>query len=456
MASKRAASTEPENPQVAKRPQMETPADASIQNLSSIQDPGVPAGSSRATVASSSTSAMAAMATNHPPHPQQSRPPTQQAPASSPQVPHPQMPLPLASKSQVLDPAASDTPVPRHLVSLPPISNLLVASTPSMSGPPVAQPLASYPSAPWPPALAPPMSGLPVAQPPASYPSAPWPPALAPPMPGPVYYTPAACPLAPDVSALVGEAISVLTPEQIRESIFNFAMQNQVFQWSLLENYSAKMNQRCQDQTQVNFDRVILDVIRKILDQNVTSQYSAVKGKSSFIASSIETIVQKVRSEQRVQSWPETFQLRVSAIATLRRIGRLVAELDDETGQEVRKDFLMEGNPLSKGLLYLARNFSPTERTRLLKSHTGRDKSTFEGRMEELIKICERQHIAIPDLRKSLKILRGYNRAPVESDNDDNEELESGSEDQTPSEDEDENEDDEDEDEDGDEDEESD
>lgn len=255
------------------------------------------------------------------------------------------------------------------------------------------------------------------------------------------------------------EAINVLTPEQIRESIFNFAVQNQVFQWSLLENYFAKMNQRREGQTQVNFDSVILDVIRKILDQNVTSQYSAVKGKSSFIASSIETIVQKVRSEQRVQSWPETFQLRVSAIATLRRIGKLVAELDDETGQEVRKDFLMEGNPLSKGLLYLARNFSPTERIHLLKSHAGRDKSTFEGRMEELIKICERQHIAIPDLRKSLKILRGYNRAPVESDHEDNEELESGSEDQTPSEDEDEDQDedeDEDEDEDGDEDEESD
>ncbi|KAK8188820.1 uncharacterized protein BKA78DRAFT_372226 [Phyllosticta capitalensis] len=289
--------------------------------------------------------------------------------------------------------------------------------------------------------------------------TSPWPPALAPGVPGPVYYTPAACPLAPGFSAVVVEAINVLTPEQIRESIFNFAVQNQVFQWSLLENYFAKMNQRREGQTQVNFDSVILDVIRKILDQNVTSQYSAVKGKSSFIASSIETIVQKVRSEQRVQSWPETFQLRVSAIATLRRIGKLVAELDDETGQEVRKDFLMEGNPLSKGLLYLARNFSPTERIHLLKSHAGRDKSTFEGRMEELIKICERQHIAIPDLRKSLKILRGYNRAPVESDHEDNEELESGSEDQTPSEDEDEDQDedeDEDEDEDGDEDEESD
>ncbi|KAK8232481.1 hypothetical protein HDK90DRAFT_311820 [Phyllosticta capitalensis] len=438
MASKRAASTEPDKPQVAKRTQMATPADASIQTLSSIQDPGVPAGSSRATVASSSTLAMAATTTSSPPHPQQSRPPTQQAPASSPQVPHPERPLPSASNSQVPNPTASDTSVLRPLVSLPPISDLLVASIPSVSGPPVTQLPASYPSAPWPPALAPPMSGPPVAQPPASYSSAPWPPALAPPVPGPVYCAPVACPLAPDVSALVGEAISVLTPEQIRESVFHFAMQNQIFQRSLLENYCAKRNQRHQGQTQVNFDRVVLDVKRKLSDYNVTSKYSAVKGNSSFIASSIETIVQKVRSEQRVQSWPATFPLRVSAIANLRRIGTMIAGLDGETGKEVRKDFLMEGNPLSKGLLYLARNFSLTERTHLLKSHAKRDKSTFEERMEELIELCEMQHIAIPDLRKSLKILRGYNRAPVESDYDDNEELESGSEDQTPSEDEDE------------------
>ncbi|KAK8241533.1 hypothetical protein HDK77DRAFT_258022 [Phyllosticta capitalensis] len=232
----------------------------------------------------------------------------------------------------------------------------------------------------------------------------------------------------------VQEASSSLTSDQIRESLSSYARQSRnqrrqnqkevdlnltsdQIQERLSDYARQNQDERRQCQMDMDFNRVSQAVREKISEDKPICQYLAVRGKADFIASSIDSIVQRVRSG-REQSWHIDFQMRMSAIVNLRKIGEMIAELDDYVGLEVRRDFLMEGNPFSEGLIYLAGSFSATERMQLLDSHETGDGWTFEERMVELIEICEARRIVVPHLRRAVEILQVHNRGANGSTND--------------------------------------
>lgn len=186
----------------------------------------------------------------------------------------------------------------------------------------------------------------------------------------------------------------------MKESLVQYARQDQPFKNFLFDNYAAKMKPRV-----LSFDHLIQRIDNKIdraLRKSGSRQYDAASDVSESIESAIESIVKKALAP------PSLLTTRLNAIFTLAEIGEIIAYCDDTLGHELRKDFQMEENSFTKAFLDLARSFSDEEKPYVLKDVTQIESktSTFEQRLGELIGLCD-GYCIMPDLADSLDVLRG-------------------------------------------------
>ncbi|KAK7514131.1 uncharacterized protein IWZ02DRAFT_435837 [Phyllosticta citriasiana] len=196
----------------------------------------------------------------------------------------------------------------------------------------------------------------------------------------------------PVASVTLGEAISVLSAYQVREKLSSYALQNRAFRDFLWKNYATEKARRSGG---------ILDALE------TSRQYDVAKDVSSFIKTLIKKLVLAIKSK------PSTFGCRMNAIANLGNLGALIATCGDAIGREIRKDFQMKGNVYTEAFQEVANIFGDAEKPRVLGAVGKNGGPTFEQRLVGLINKCN-EHMIMPDLMKSLIILRG--KAPREVD----------------------------------------
>ncbi|KAK8241519.1 hypothetical protein HDK77DRAFT_257003 [Phyllosticta capitalensis] len=214
----------------------------------------------------------------------------------------------------------------------------------------------------------------------------------------PSSYGPAPAP--PPVPVTLEETISVLTPEQMKESLVQYAREHRPFKDFLFDNYAAEMNRRV-----LSFDHLsqkIDNKIDKALRKSGSRQYDVAFDISESIESTVESIVKQALAP------PSFCTTRLNAIFTFAEIGEMIADCTETLGRELRKSFQMEENSFTEAFLDLARSFSDAEKPCVLRDvlQTGSTRSTFEQKLVELIKLCD-DYCIMPDLADSLDILRG-------------------------------------------------
>ncbi|KAK7533445.1 hypothetical protein IWX49DRAFT_318324 [Phyllosticta citricarpa] len=214
----------------------------------------------------------------------------------------------------------------------------------------------------------------------------------------------------PVASVTLGEAISVLSAHQVREKLSSYALQNRAFRDFLWKNYATEKARRSGGILDVTFNKCIQRIAAKMVATKAletSRQYDVAKDVSSFIKTLIKKLVLAIKSK------PSTFGCRMNAIANLGKLGALIATCGDAIGREIRKDFQMRSNVYTEAFQEVAKIFGDAEKPRVLGAVGKNGGPTFEQRLVGLINKCK-EHNIMPDLMKSLVILRG--KAPREVD----------------------------------------
>ncbi|KAK8248614.1 hypothetical protein IWZ00DRAFT_489616 [Phyllosticta capitalensis] len=248
----------------------------------------------------------------------------------------------------------------------------------------------------------------------------------------------------------LGEAISLLSHDQMVEHLSLYALQHAPFRDLLQRNHAAELNRRRQIDTppasrsggvgqgiqrqinappasrsdgvgqgvrqQINkptvyrFDGIVLDLFKQLNDtfqeENETPPIMAAHDISISIKSSIESMREKALAEGA------PLQTRENAIVAMTLIGEIVATCEDIVGFELRDKFKgdVKEDAFTQAFVDLAKSFSEAERPQILNNVIVGDmessSTTFEARLDGLIGDCI-PHRIFPDLYIGLDILRG-------------------------------------------------
>ncbi|KAK8209268.1 hypothetical protein IWZ01DRAFT_505204 [Phyllosticta capitalensis] len=218
----------------------------------------------------------------------------------------------------------------------------------------------------------------------------------------------------PPVPITLDDAISLLSTEQVKASLVQYAQLSQPFYGFLMDNHAAEMNRRHQinliPKTFDHQSQVIWNQIGIALRGSGTHQYDAAFDVSDLIDSTINSMLEIAMAP------PSLLETRQNMMFTLIDIGDMIATCDDALGDKLKDMYQMEGNSLTKAFMDLARSFSDAERPYILQTviQTEPKSATFEEKLTELINLCD-EYCIMPDLADGLDVLRGELAENVDS-----------------------------------------
>ncbi|KAK8241531.1 hypothetical protein HDK77DRAFT_258018 [Phyllosticta capitalensis] len=242
----------------------------------------------------------------------------------------------------------------------------------------------------------------------------------------------------------LGEAISLLSPDQVVENLSLHAIQHPPFRDLLQRTYAAELDRRRQlitppasrsddapqgvrrqvrRPTVYRFDGVITELQTRfnssLQEENGAHQITAAEYIVSSIEQSVESMLEKALAEDA------PLQTRENAIVAMVLIAEIVATCEDTVGKETRGKFEDEGdeNSFTQAFVDIAKSFSEVERRHILKNVIEEGEwsgPTLEDKLEVAIELCD-EHGVFPDLYIGLKILKGewIDESEADSGNDD-------------------------------------
>ncbi|KAK8232483.1 hypothetical protein HDK90DRAFT_312150 [Phyllosticta capitalensis] len=228
----------------------------------------------------------------------------------------------------------------------------------------------------------------------------------------PTHHGPAS--VMPPVPITLDDAISLLSPEQVKASLVQYAQLSQPFYGFLMDNHAAEMNRRHQiNLIPKTFDRqsqIVWNQIGMALRGSGSHQYDAAFDVSDLIDSTINSMLEIATAP------PSLLETRQNMMFTLIDIGDMIATCDDTLGDKLRDMFQMEENSLTKAFLDLACSFNDAKRPYILQTviQTEPTSATFEEKPVELINLCD-EYCIMPDLADGLDVLRGEVAEKVDS-----------------------------------------
>ncbi|KAL1387625.1 hypothetical protein HDK64DRAFT_308831 [Phyllosticta capitalensis] len=217
-----------------------------------------------------------------------------------------------------------------------------------------------------------------------------------------------------DLRSDVGEGIQrqINAPPASRSDGVGQGVQRQINMppASRCEGVTQGVRQQINKPTVYRFDGIVLDLFKQLYDtfqeENETPPIMAAHNISISIKSSIKSMREKALAEGA------PLQTRENAIVAMTLIGEIVATCEDIVGLELRDKFKgdVKENAFTQAFVDLARSFSDAERPQILNNVIVEDmessSTTFEARLDGLIGDCI-PHRIFPDLDIGLEILRG-------------------------------------------------